>query len=345
MSRALHLLLAVLALGAPLSARAHEVRPAYFEIVQDSPHHYQATWKQPVVGDYALRLAPHLSGGWLDAPLSQQFSTPAFLIRTWSIDDARPGGPVGQTLRIDGLERTITDALVRVSLADGRVFETVLRPDQPQARIAFVEHPPPHALAYLRMGVEHILTGVDHLMFVTGLLLIVGVRWRLVKAITAFTAAHSLTLAASALGFVHAPSAVIEALVALSIVFVAAELVRGWQGVSTLTGQRPWLVAFVFGLLHGFAFAGALAEVGLPKDAIPLSLFLFNLGVEIGQLAFVGAAAALILLLRPVRRLVPAVLDQVAQRIPPYAIGSFAAFWVLERAAAAFASALPEMTR
>jgi len=186
------------------------------------------------------------------------------------------------------------------------------------------------------LGAEHILTGIDHLMFVLGLLLLVGVRWRLLQAVTAFTVAHSLTLGASALGLVHAPSAMIEALVALSIVYVAGELANRFRGQEPLTARYPWLIAFIFGLLHGFAFAGALADVGLPKDAVPLSLLLFNLGVEAGQLIFVGAAILAILALRPVRARLPAAADRIALRLPPYAIGAFAAFWVLERTAAAF---------
>jgi hydrogenase/urease accessory protein HupE len=328
--------LALWLLGAAQAA-AHEVRPAYLEIREEAPHRFVATWKQPVVGEMAIRLVPHLSNGWLEAPPDEEFATPAFRIRTWRASAVGAEPLAGQSLRVDGLERSITDVLVRVSLADGRSFETILKPAQPAATLRF-EHTGGLAVpAYFRLGVEHILTGIDHLMFVLGLLLLVGVRWRLVKAVTAFTLAHSLTLAASALGLVQAPSAVIEALVALSIVFVAAELMNARRGEFHLNARHPWLIAFVFGLLHGFAFAGALAEVGLPQDAIPASLFLFNLGVEAGQLIFVGAAILAILALRPLRARLPARWDAPAPRLVPYAIGCFAAFWVLERTAAAFA--------
>jgi len=188
----------------------------------------------------------------------------------------------------------------------------------------------------LRLGVTHILTGADHLAFVLGLVLLVGLNRRLVWAVTAFTLAHSLTLGASALGWVHAPSATIEALVALSIVFVARELAvsRDRQG---LTAQAPWLIAFAFGLLHGFAFAGALAEVGLPQDAIPLALLLFNLGVEAGQLLFIGAVMLLLLALRRGLPQLSRNKAATSRRLAAYAMGCLAAALFIGRAAAAFA--------
>jgi hydrogenase/urease accessory protein HupE len=332
-------LLAVLALGlfVAQAAAAHEVRPAYLEIRQEAADRFLVTWKQPVAGEMAVRLVPHLSNGWLETPPMESFATTGFLIRTWRVRDAAPNPLAGRSITVEGLDRTITDALVQVDLADGRRFETILRPDRPRVALVFQATTGLAVPAYFRLGVEHILTGVDHLMFVLGLLLLVGIRWRLLQAVTAFTLAHSLTLGASALGLAHAPSAVIEALVALSIVFVACELAKARDGQAGLTARFPWLIAFTFGLLHGFAFAGALAEVGLPKDAIPLSLLLFNLGVEAGQLIFVGAAILAILALRPVRARLPVVADQLALRLPPYAIGALAACWVLERTAAAFA--------
>jgi hypothetical protein len=185
--------------------------------------------------------------------------------------------------------------------------------------------------AYVTLGVGHILTGFDHLMFVLGLLLLIGPNWRLVKAVTAFTVAHSLTLALAALGFVHFPSAIIEALVALSIVFVACELVPLPGRPETLTHRHPWLIAFTFGLLHGLAFAGALAEVGLPKGAEPAALFLFNVGVEIGQLTFIAVAIGAIWALRWLRKRLPAITPEFARVAPAYVIGSCAAFWLIER--------------
>jgi hypothetical protein len=315
-------------------AQAHEVRPALLQFTEDAPGHYQVLWKQPTLGDVAIRLAPHLSGGALEAAPADQFAAPGFLVKTWSIAAKPPLD--GQTLTIEGLDQTITDVLVRVATRDGRHIDAVIEPQHPSLTLALAA---PHGLAvpaYLRLGIEHILTGFDHLSFVFGLLLLVGVGWRIVKAVSAFTVAHSITLTAAALGFVHVPSAVIECLVALSIVFVAVELLPRPGREQTLTRRHPWLIAFTFGLLHGFAFAGSLAEVGLPANAVPASLFLFNVGVEIGQLMFIAAAVAAIYAFRWLRAHIRLDLSTVARVAPPYAIGSFAAFWFIERLTAAF---------
>jgi hydrogenase/urease accessory protein HupE len=186
------------------------------------------------------------------------------------------------------------------------------------------------ARTYLALGVEHILTGFDHLLFVLALLLIVKSARRIVATVTAFTVAHSLTLAAATLGFVHLPQPPVEAAIALSIAFVAAEIVHGLDGRPGLTARAPWLVAFAFGLLHGLGFAGALAEIGLPQSAIPLALLCFNLGVELGQLAFVVALLACLALARRARIPWP----RAARPLPAYAIGALAMFWVIERVAA-----------
>ena len=316
-------------------AMAHEVRPALLQINEDSPHHYRVLWKQPTMGDVAIRLQPHLSSGALEAEPADQFAASGFLVKTWSIEGKAPLD--GQTVAIEGLEQTITDALVRVTTADGRKVDAVIAPQHPSLKLALAAPSGLAVPAYLRLGIAHILTGFDHLSFVFGLLLLVGVSWRIVKAVTAFTVAHSITLTAAALGLVHISPAVIECLVALSIIFVAAELLPRPGRELTLTRRYPWIIAFVFGLLHGFAFAGALAEVGLPANAVPASLFLFNLGVEIGQLAFIGAAVTAILVLRSVRGRLRFDLSIPARLVPPYAIGSFAAFWFVERLTAVFA--------
>ena len=339
MSRALRRLLLLLALClAPICARAHEVRPAYFQVSQDGPHHFEVTWKQPTQGDMALRLVPRLSNGWLNTPPRDQFASGSFFIRAWSITAPQADPLSGATLTVDGLDRSITDVLVVMRLSEGRELQSIIRPDHPSLRLSFATTQGLPVPAYLRLGIEHILTGIDHLMFVLGLLLLVGIRWRLVKAITAFTLAHSITLGANAVGLVTVPSAVIEALVALSIVFVAGELIRSIRGQGSLTQRWPWVIAFTFGLLHGFAFAGALAEVGLPKNAIPLSLLMFNLGVEIGQLLFVGAAIVAILALRQIWKRLPRAWSRLARPTPAYAIGSFAAYWFIERVVIAFSA-------
>ena len=308
------------------SAAAHEVRPALVQINQTAPGDYVVTWKQPVVGDMAVRMVPRLSSGVLDKPASREEITPAFRIRVWKVVKGAPLD--GQTLTIEGLKETVTDVLVRITPQDGAELNTVLHPSGASYRIALSGPSGMAVPAYLRLGVEHILTGFDHLMFVFGLLLLIGTNWRIVKAVTAFTVAHSITLALAALGFVKFPSAVIEALVALSIVFVASELL---SQKDTLTRRRPWLIAFIFGLLHGLAFAGALSNIGLPPKAEPRALFLFNLGVELGQLAFILVAVGVIFALRAVRKRLSFNTDALARLAPPYVIGGCAAFWLIER--------------
>jgi len=315
-------------LATALPAAAHEVRPALVQILQTAPGDYEVTWKQPVVGDMAVRLRPHLSSGAIDRRPDAETSTAAFLVRTWEV---RGGAPLaGQTLTIEGLPQSVTDALVRIRAPDGTEINTVLKPASPSMRIGADA---PQALAvpaYLLLGIEHILTGPDHLLFVLGLLLLIGPRWGVLKAVTGFTVAHSLTLALAALGYMRFPSAVIEALVALSIVFVARELLVK-PAEPTLTQRWPWVVAFAFGLLHGLAFAGALSDIGLPKDGAVLALLLFNVGVEIGQLMFIAGAVAVILALRRIRLRAPVLDAPWAQALPAYVIGGLAAFWVIER--------------
>jgi hydrogenase/urease accessory protein HupE len=245
----------------------------------------------------------------------------------WRI--ARPGGLVGAPVEIVGRAAGVTDVLARIERLDGTSQVESLAP----GRAAFVVEPPlglaQTAVTYLVLGVEHILGGIDHLLFVLSLLLIVRGFKRIAITITAFTLAHSLTLAAATLGFVHVPGPPVEAAIALSIVFVAAEVVRGLRGMPGLTARAPWLVAFTFGLLHGFGFAGALAEVGLPQKAIPVALLTFNIGVELGQLLFVAAVVAIVTLCR-----LPARVPRWSAWVPPYAIGTMAMFWVAERIAA-----------
>ena len=332
---ALRLWLMMLAvwLGCVSSAATHEVRPALVQIVATAPGDYEVTWKRPVVGDMALRLIPHLSGGALEKPPAVEQVAPGYMTRVWRV---RGGAPLdGQTLSVEGLEQSVTDVLVRVSTHDGRALDLVMRPSYPAVKLSLS---PARGIAvpgYLRLGVEHILTGFDHLLFVLGLLLLIGPGWRLVKAVTAFTAAHSITLALAALGYLQFPSAAIEALVALSILFVAVELATSGRTDPTLAQRHPWLIAFLFGLLHGMAFASVLADIGLPKGAAPQALLLFNIGVEVGQLMFIGTALALIATWRALSRKVNLSLPAWSARVPAYAIGGLSAYWLIERTIAA----------
>lgn len=310
------------------STHAHEVRPAYLEIHERAPNRFDVLWKQPSRGALVLRLRPRLSNGLLDARPDRQDVSDSFLIRRWN------GRPLtrerfnGAMLRIEGLEGTITDALVRIDFASGQQIQTVLTPDNPQLRIRLTGTGHTSVPEFLSLGVEHILTGFDHLSFVLGLVLLVRGRWRLFQTITAFTIAHSITLGCAALSYVRVQAPVIEALVALSIVFVAVELVRSSKGHGSLTTRWPWLIALSFGLLHGFAFAGSLAEVGLPLDNIPVALLLFNFGVEIGQVLFVAAVLVFIAVLR---RWQGAQMACYGRWAIAYAIGVLGFQWMLER--------------
>jgi hydrogenase/urease accessory protein HupE len=190
------------------------------------------------------------------------------------------------------------------------------------------------ARTYFLLGVEHILSGIDHLLFVLALMLLVKGMGRIIATVTAFTLAHSLTLAGATLGFVQMPGPPIEAVIALSIVFVASEIIHSRRGSPGLTERYPWVVAFTFGLLHGFGFAGALAEIGLPQASIPMALLFFNVGVEAGQLLFIASLLAILALARQITRRINVPQPAWAWAVPPYAIGGVAAFWVIQRIAA-----------
>ncbi len=331
MKRLLVLLFTVFAATA---AAGHEVRPAYLQIDEQTKGHYAILWKQPVVSDLALHLVPHLSGGGLEGTPDSASVTPLYQIKTWHFVSSAQ--MAGQTLTIEGLDRSITDVLVRANVQGQKPFQAIVHPDQPSLVFTFEGAEGLQLPAYLLLGIEHILTGPDHLCFVLGLMLLVGLRWRLIKAITAFTVAHSITLAAAALGFVQFPPAVIEALVAMSILFLATELVHARQGHHGLTLRYPWLIAFTFGLLHGLAFAGALADVGLPPNAIPQALFLFNVGVELGQLMFIAAASLVMIVFARITSVLPDWWQSIRSEIAPYAIGAFSAFWFIDRLATVF---------
>lgn len=324
MTRAL-LILLLIVLTSPLFA--HEVRPAYLELHQIEPETYDVFWKAPGQGE-DLRL-----GLYVELPPVCRNSTPprgsmannAYSER-WTVKCA--GGLAGGTIAIAGLAATKTDVLVRLERLDGASQVTRLTSSDPAFVVVATPNGVEVAGTYLKLGVEHILFGIDHLLFVLALLILVkGVR-RLIATVTAFTLAHSLTLAGATLGYVHVPGPPVEASIALSIVFVAAEILRSRGGVAGLTERFPWLVAFTFGLLHGFGFASALSEVGLPQSAIPIALLFFNIGVEVGQLLFITAALGII---RLWRLLGTQHTPRWAALAPPYAIGGIAMFWVIQR--------------
>ena len=307
---------------------AHELRPAYLEVHEEKSSEFRVLWKTPRRGELRLALSPGFSGRTeILTPVSTRHTDNA-VVQTWRLHTIDPLR--GQSVRIGGLEGTMTDALVRIEFADDSTWVKRLTAAEPAAVIPARESGLTVAGVYLTLGVEHILTGIDHLLFVLALLLITRGSWKLVKTVSAFTLSHSLTLTAATLGFVHVPAAPVEAIIALSIVCVAVEIVHLYAGREGVTARAPWVVALTFGLLHGLGFAGGLSEVGLPAGHIPTALLFFSMGVETGHLLFVAAVRRLMAL----GRRLGVSLPRGAELVLPYAIGSVAMFWVMQRVAA-----------
>jgi hypothetical protein len=309
---------------------AHEMRPAYLEVRETGESTYDVLWKVPGRGeDMRLGINAGLPAACVDTGEPRAFMSNNTYIERRSVTCS--GGLTGGTIRIEGLDATLTDVLVRVQRLDGSTQVTRLTPAAPSFTVAAAPRATEVAGTYLRLGVEHILDGIDHLLFVLALLILVEGPRRLVATVTAFTLAHSLTLAGATLGFVHMPGPPVEAAIALSIMFVAAEIIHGRHGTVGLTRRFPWIVAFTFGLLHGFGFAGALSDVGLPQAAIPIALLCFNVGVELGQLLFIGSVLGAIAVAGWIAHRVGIALPGWGWRVPPYAIGAVAAFWFVQR--------------
>lgn len=329
----LPLVVVALLLAAMVSSRADEFKPGYLQLTQLDRETYDVLWKVPAIDESTtLKAKPRFPEGTEALTEVRSTFSRGVTVQRWRI--RVPDGLDGKAILFSQLSETRIDVLARLVRLDGTVQLERILPVNPR----FVGKPSPGArevvTTYTVLGIEHILSGVDHLLFVLALVLLVQGTRRLLVTITAFTAAHSLTLAGATLGWLHVPGPPVEASIALSIVFVASEIVRARQGRYSVTQHYPWVVAFTFGLLHGFGFAGALAEVGLPQSSIPIALLFFNVGVEIGQLLFVGAVLTVIAAgWRAGRRLrwsQPVWL----WRIPPYAIGALASFWLVERIAA-----------
>jgi hypothetical protein len=348
---------AVIALLVALSpaGQAHQLSPGFFGMTETAPDRYDARWKVSVSGGLADALTPELPEGCVAAVAPRSFLLDGVTaVNEFRLQQASVicDGPLaGGTFRIAGLEDTDTDVLLSIVYADGSSFSHRLLPSNPSVVIPEKPGVLDVIATYTLLGIEHILIGVDHLLFVLALLLLVADWRRLVWTITAFTLAHSVTLGAATLGWVKVSGAAVEATIALSILFLATELARRratavasvrlateLPGVASQSGvapdalpglavRYPWIVAFAFGLLHGFGFAGALAAIGLPQQAIPLALLFFNVGVELGQLLFIAAALAIIWVLKQLRAEWPAWWP----RAVAYVIGSLAAFWVFQR--------------
>ena len=310
----------VIAIGLLVPAFAHEVRPAYLAIEETEPGLHRVTWKQPLLGDRRLPLEPVLPEHCevLNDGLPEH--TGAALIMRWDVRCDFSHG----VIYIQGLSRTLTDVMVRITTLDGAESSRMLKPDDPGLNL---EDPAPPLGAYLLLGIEHLLFGIDHILFVIGLVLFIRDRWMLLKTITAFTVAHSITLALSVLELVRLPQGPVEAVIALSILFLARELMLPEARRSAIMRIRPWLMAFTFGLLHGFGFAGALADIGLPRNDLALSLLLFNVGIEVGQLIVIATMLSLGWIAQRIR---PLNQPQWAQAFT-ILMGIAAAYWTIDR--------------
>ena len=310
------------------AGRAHEARPGYLELTETAPGRFSVLWRTPVLAGMRLPLVLKIPDDVknLKEPTVQELAD-SLVERRWI--DAGPQGLAGRRIEFVGLQLTITDVLVRVEMLDGRNWTAIARPSQPWVEMASSQNWLGVAGTYIVQGIRHILFGADHLLFVLGLLLIVTDRWMLVKTVTAFTVAHSITLAVATLGYAELPVLPLNAMIALSILFLGPEIVRSWRGETSFTIRHPWVVAFAFGLLHGFGFASALTGAGLPRQELPLALVSFNVGVERGQLGFI----ALVLALERSFRKLEVLWPRWAQALPGYAVGSLGAFWTVQRLA------------
>ncbi|MBX5000048.1 HupE/UreJ family protein [Rhizobium lentis] len=322
---------ALLAVLVPLllavSAVAHEIRPAYLDLRETARDGFAVVWKVPAQGNMRLSLDAVLPKPCIEkAERERSIGSSAYLER-WTVTCT--GGLKGGQITIEGLRSTMTEALVRIEYQSGDTEVVRVMPDAPSFIVAGAKSSLDVVRTYFVLGVDHILSGLDHLLFVLALMLLIRDCRKLVKTITAFTVAHSITLAGASLGYFSLPQKPVEATIALSIAFVASELVRMKPGERRLSESYPWIVAFAFGLLHGFGFAGALKEIGLPQSDVPLSLLTFNLGVEAGQLIFVAAALVVLRAAGTLSTIKPA----PARQFGAYMIGTAAMLWLISRIA------------
>ena len=311
---------------------AHESQPGLLELRQISEIRYEVTWRAPIYYGKPHPAQLQLPEEWktVGEPTVRQLRDSELFKR---IVDIEEGFINNSIIRFPGLEKTITDVFVRISRLDGIETSQVVKPTKPFAELRGKRPWYVSSGEYLTLGFHHILMGIDHLLFVLGLLIIVSGRSMLLKTITAFTVAHSITLAIATLGYASVPSPPLNAAIALSILFLGPEIVRVWRGQTSFTIRHPWVVAFGFGLLHGFGFATGLTTVGMPTAEIPLALLMFNVGVELGQIIFV----ILILQLHRSFKVLEFHWPRWMEFVPGYTIGSLGAFWTIQRTLMMFA--------
>ena len=308
---------------------AHEVRPGFLKIDEISPGTYAVTWKQPVRSGAqniaGLGLHPVFPASCERITDSKMRLLPGVLVETFTLICA--GGLRGQAIGIEGLQKTITDVFVQLHEADDNLLHIRMTPEQPlQIFTGGVG-----LSNYLLLGIEHLVFGYDHILFVIGLVMLVSGLRRLVLVITGFTLAHSATLGLSVLDVIYLPAAPVEAVIALSIVFVATELLRPEESRARLTQRHPQIIALAFGLLHGFGFAGVLVDIGLPRETGFFALALFNIGLEIGQLCVVGLCLGISYMARQAA-LTP-LYSARAQTGIVMAMGGLASYWMVARTA------------
>jgi hydrogenase/urease accessory protein HupE len=323
----MRLLWALLLMGFSTMAAADEVRPAYLQLTDmhtasEGPL-YEVLWKQPVVENRRLPIEPVFDPNCDLQPVGPPSVTASAMVQRWQA----PCDLGNAVVSIKGLSTSLTDVMLRVVDVQGEYNNFILRPADPSIDLSTDSL---QSVSYLIIGIEHLVFGLDHVLFVIGLVLFIRAPWMLLKTITAFTIAHSITLALSIFEIVRLPQGPVEAVIALSIVFLARELAQDEQQRSVLTRGQPWLMAFVFGLLHGLGFAGALSDIGLPEDAIGISLLLFNVGIELGQLLII----ALFLLIARMWHLVTKHLNYTEAHLytgAAFAMGILASYWTIDR--------------
>jgi len=312
-------LLSLLIWTAAFTANAHEVRPAYLSLTETTPAEFSVLWKQPVLDGKRLKITPSF-------PQDCESTTPQM---------TRQGGTVSERSTLScsltegdisllGLERTLTDVFVSINYLSGETRTALIKPTTPTMSLG--GEPQSAAGQYLSIGVEHIIFGWDHLLFVIGLTLLVA-RRQILGVATAFTIAHSLTLGLAAYGLLNVPTRPVEILIAASIVMLGIEIIRKQRGHKSLATQRPYLISFVIGLIHGCGFASALSNIGLPKGTELLALFLFNIGVELGQFAVIGVALVVLYVIAKTG----AETLRKTETLVTYSLSTIAMFWVIQR--------------
>ncbi len=306
-------------------ANADELRPAYLALQEVKTHTFTVLWKYPLNAKSINELTViHPAGCEVQGEENRWFDE-LYVVSRWNL--ICENGLANKSLGVTGLDSTSTELLLRIEFLDSTTFVERLTPVRNS--IIVPERPTLNGVikSYFVIGMEHILTGTDHLLFVLCIMLLIKCNKNLLLAITAFTMAHSITLILATLGYISLNPVLVETLIALSIVFLAYEVIREHKGLSGLSARYPWSVIFIFGLMHGLGFAGALGELGLPQNDIPVALLFFNLGVEVGQLLFICCVMVLMWMLRILTR---KRLDNL-KPFPAYAIGIAASFWFFQR--------------